>query len=99
MFQLFHYSVITEDGVVLLAYAPWEDVQELLDFGDLEPIDIFCDHDEPDESLVTVNATLETINLIQFREKVRQILRENPPTATLFTANGEGVTMQFPEYV
>lgn len=76
--DLFSYTVITQDGVVLLGYVPWPDVQDLCDLIEKEPLAFDVDHDEPWETVVTVpSLDAETIQMLHFRELVKRAFLEH----------------------
>ena len=85
LLNMFKYSVVTEDGEVLLAYVSWDEVLELCKFIDHQPIDVFSDHKCPDESTVTVPCLDDdVIESVHAKETIRKFLLQNPVVGMTF---------------
>ena len=85
LLNMFKYSVVTEDGEVLLAYVSWDEVLELCKFIGHQPIDVFSDHKCPDESTVTVPCLDDdVIESVHAKETIRKFLLQNPVVGMTF---------------
>lgn len=97
LLNMFKYSVVTEDGEVLITYASWEEVQELCKFIGHGYVDIFSDHKCPDESTVTVPCLDDDmVESVHAKETLRKYLLQNPVTGMTFaTIPGLGTIQEF----